>query len=274
MGYLQHIKSPEMYVRMMQTLMFPMPPAEREEACQEVRQHLEALVDDFRAEGHSPEEAVRLAIQQFGNPFRVGSQIWKKWDQKKSRQAEVTKPTLARRRKWLRYLSVSFTAGGTMLILSNTTAWLPLVFLSAGQGLLAGCLLVYQEALDERINGPRGLSWSASRQWLQESEPQIVENLLQNRSLWNKLSLFVSKRMTAYLLNLENHQATKSATFSWNVRSVVFFVTMLAALISWSSIDHEGAYFKRVMIFLLVSIQAQGVSRVLMNRLFLRGRTA
>lgn len=273
MGYLQTIKSPEAYVKMMQTFMFLMPEAERNGACEEARQHLEALVEDFQREGQSPQGAMTLAVQQFGSPFRVGRDIGQKWEQRRKRQTEATKPALARRRKWLRYLSVSFRAGGMVLITTGTDAWLPLVLLSAGQGLLAGFLFVCQEALDERIDSSQRLNWSEHRQWLQESEPQMVERLLQNRSLWNKLSLFVSKRMTAYLLNLENHQATKSATFSWNVRSVVVFVTMPAALIYWSPIDHEVAHLRRLIIFLLISIRTQGVGRILTNRLLLRERT-
>jgi len=273
MGYLQTIKSPEAYVKMMQTFMFLMPEAERNGACEEARQHLEALVEDFQREGQSPQGAMTLAVQQFGSPFRVGRDIGQKWEQKRKRQTEVTKPILARRSKWLRYLSVSFMAGGMVLITTGIDAWLPLVLLSAGQGLLAGCLFVCQEALDERINSSQRLNWSERRQWLQESEPQIVENLLQNRSLWNRLNLLASQRATAYLLNLENNQLTKSTTFSWNVKSVVLFVTLIAALIYWSPIDHEAIYWRRLMLFMLVSIQAQGVGKVLTNRLLLRERT-
>ncbi len=52
-----------------------LPPQERAELHQEVRQHLESLVAANEELGSSPQEAWELAMTQFGDPARIGRRL-------------------------------------------------------------------------------------------------------------------------------------------------------------------------------------------------------
>lgn len=56
-----------------------LPPQERAELHQEVRQHLEALVAANEELGSSPQEAWEHALAQFGDPTRIGRRLAWEW---------------------------------------------------------------------------------------------------------------------------------------------------------------------------------------------------
>ena len=52
-----------------------LPGAQRDEELREIRQHLELLVASYRQQGKSEEEAVGLAISQFGRAEKIGREL-------------------------------------------------------------------------------------------------------------------------------------------------------------------------------------------------------
>ena len=56
-----------------------LPAPERAELHEEVRQHLDALVAANEELGSSPQEAWEYALQQFGDPARIGRRLAKEW---------------------------------------------------------------------------------------------------------------------------------------------------------------------------------------------------
>ncbi len=47
--------------------------ARRDEELREIRQHLEALVEEYIAQGYGEEEAIVTALRQFGPVERIGA---------------------------------------------------------------------------------------------------------------------------------------------------------------------------------------------------------
>lgn len=68
-----------------------LPADERTQIHQEVRQHLEALAAANEELGSSPPEALELALQQFGDPGKIGKQMAQEWHQSRTGfRAETT----------------------------------------------------------------------------------------------------------------------------------------------------------------------------------------
>ena len=65
----------ERYVETIALRLKSLPPAQRDEEVQEIRQHLDALIAAHRGAGLSEDEAVKLAIQQFGHAKHVGEEL-------------------------------------------------------------------------------------------------------------------------------------------------------------------------------------------------------
>ncbi len=61
-----------------------LPADERTQIHQEVRQHLEALAAANEELGSPPEEALELALQQFGDPGKFGKKMAQEWHQSKT----------------------------------------------------------------------------------------------------------------------------------------------------------------------------------------------
>ena len=272
MGYLQSIKSADAYVKVMRAFMFRMPEVERDEACEEVRQHLAALIEDHQAEGHSSQEALRLAVQQFGPPFKVGLQIERRWEAGKRRQIEVSQPALARCWKRLFFLLCLIVGSGVFLIMQITNGWLALVFSSAVYGLLSGSLVTYLTELDKQVYGVPGVEWKEARTRLQEAQPMIADRISRSRSLRVRLDFLARQYAIKYLLNRKDNPL-KPTALPKNILSALLLGVALGALILWSPVGHETTYLRKLMIFLIVSMQTQGLGRVLMNR-WRQNRTA
>ena len=65
----------ERYVETIASQLKSLPPAQRDEEVQEIRQHLDALVAGHCGAGLSEDEAVKLAIRQFGHAKQVGEEL-------------------------------------------------------------------------------------------------------------------------------------------------------------------------------------------------------
>ncbi len=76
-------KQLEEYLNQFALRLGKLPRAQREDELREIRQHVEALVASHRHDGKSEDEAVRLAIAQFGRAEKIGhdlSQVNRKKD--------------------------------------------------------------------------------------------------------------------------------------------------------------------------------------------------
>ena len=56
-----------------------MPAADRAEAHQELRQHLDALIAAHEELGATPQEATEAAIRQLGDPVKMGRKLFQEW---------------------------------------------------------------------------------------------------------------------------------------------------------------------------------------------------
>jgi uncharacterized membrane protein len=68
-------KQLEEYLNTLAVRLGKLPAAQREEELCEIRQHLELLVASHREQGRSEEEAIRLAISQFGRAEKIGHDL-------------------------------------------------------------------------------------------------------------------------------------------------------------------------------------------------------
>ncbi len=69
----------EQYLAAVGARLRTLPPARRDEEVREIRQHLDALVAAHLARGQSPEEAVDVALRQFGHAEQIGRQLQGAW---------------------------------------------------------------------------------------------------------------------------------------------------------------------------------------------------
>jgi hypothetical protein len=63
------------YIETIAARLKTLPAAQRDEEMREIRQHLDALVAGHRAAGLSEDEAVKVAIRQFGHAEQVGREL-------------------------------------------------------------------------------------------------------------------------------------------------------------------------------------------------------
>lgn len=280
MGYLQNIKSPEMYVKMMRAFLFRMPTSERTEVCQEVHQHLAALVEDHQAEGYSPQEAIALAIQQFGPPFKVGGEIARKWEAKTQRLLEATQPRLARRKKRLVFLTAAFSGSMPVLISMNYHYWLVIVVLASAHGLLSGVLYHYTQRLGVWIAGPKGppeeRDWPETRELWEEKLPQITEQIRHGavgKSAWGRLNLLAAQWVGKRVLETAQGTADAPAAFKRRLFWQVLGLAYLAVLVLWPA---EGQFMtmRNLLIFLFVSVKMSSLSRRLADKRWPAVKTA
>lgn len=68
-------KQLEEYLNQFALRLSKLPSAQREGELREIRQHLEALAASHRHEGKSEEEAIHLAISQFGRAEKIGRDL-------------------------------------------------------------------------------------------------------------------------------------------------------------------------------------------------------
>ena len=270
MGYLKNIKSPDMYLKMMRALLFRMSEAERDEVCQEVRLHLEALVEDHQAEGHSPQEAMTLAVQQFGPPFKVGGEIARKWEAKRERLVEATQPRLARQKKWHKFIFAPLVNSVPILFVLNYHSW-PLILAAASiHGLLSGVLLHYTGRLDAQIaaaGGPLELcDWRTAHESWKKTLPQVAQHRRQKKNLWGGINLYVIRWLGSRFLEGEESKRAVSSAFKWKVIWQLLGFAYLTALVLWPA-EGNIMNMKNMMIFLYVSLKMAPLSRSLADKL-------
>ena len=66
-----------------------MPAADRAEAHQELRQHLDALIAAHEELGAIPQEATEAAIRQLGDPVKTGRKLFREWQLSRSRGSHL-----------------------------------------------------------------------------------------------------------------------------------------------------------------------------------------
>ncbi len=71
-----------------------LPPARREEELSEIRQHLLSAVAGSEEKGRTEDEAVQIAVKQFGTPQAVSKQIVSAWRREAWKQGMRTQPEL------------------------------------------------------------------------------------------------------------------------------------------------------------------------------------
>ena len=69
----------ERYLAAIDVRLRALPPTRRDEELRELRQHLAALVDGHRARGLSEDEAVAMALRQFGRAEQIGQDLHEAW---------------------------------------------------------------------------------------------------------------------------------------------------------------------------------------------------
>lgn len=280
MSYLRNIKSPEMYVKMMQTFMFRMPETERDEACQEVRQHLVSLAEDCQAEGYTEAKALLLAIERFGQPFKVGSEIAQKWEIKRQRLIQTAQPQLARQLKWLRNCYSFFTASVPVLFVMNYHFWLLILMVASVHGLLVSILSHWLQSIEAQVAPPfrrpaeRILleAWAANsrsenKELWKERLPQIDNQLKQSKGLWGHLNLYAACWLGRRAINRdESGKSVRSGLLRkliWQILGLVYLVV----LILWpTGTDPSLMYMRGLLIFLYASIQIQSVCHIYLKR--------
>ncbi len=281
MGYLQNIKSPDMYVKMMRTFMFRMPEAERDNACQEVRQHLAALAEDYQAEGHTEEESLLLAIERFGQPFKIGSEIARKWEIKRQRFIQITQPEAARRLKWFRNCYSFFSAGLPVLFVMHYHSILLILVVAAVHGLLASILAHWLQSVEAEVAAPNirpaeqtlSEAWASSqsenKELWKERLPQIDNQLKQSKSLWGRLNLYAAQWFGRRAINRDRSVRSNSSgllrKLIWQMLGLVYLVL----LILWpTGTDPNLINMRGLLIFLYASIRIQSVSRSYLDKQF------
>jgi len=281
LGYLQNIKSPDMYVKMMRTFMFRMPEAERDEACQEVGQHLAALAEDYEAEGHPKAEALLLAIERFGQPFRVGSEIARKWEIKRQRRLQQIQPQLARRLKWFRNCCSFFTVGVPILFVMNYHFWPLILIVASVHGLLVSILAHWLQSLEAQVAPPLarpaertlseawGNSQSEAKELWKERLPQIGNQLKQSKSLWGRLNLYAARWFGRRAINRDGSGKSASSDLLRKLIWQMLGLAYLALLILWpTGTDPSLINVRGLVIFLYASIRIQSVSRSYLDKQF------
>ncbi len=272
MGYLQTIKSPEAYVKKMRAFMSPMPVSERDEVCQEIRQHLEALLEDFQAEGRSPEEAIALAMKRFGSPVKVGREISRKWFKKYEQRSEAAKPPPLRRQE--RLLSIVDLTISCLLFWQVISVFYchnlsPLLFWSAAFGLCSGGIEAYREALRERGWEAQGID---PRQNFQDLLPKLKQRLLQDQT-WRGRLTFILFRLAGNRLVNTFGSFERKTDLKWNTWAIARGTGYFILLLLLPDRNEWLSYVRQLLVFSYVSGRATALSRILTNRLLLRGRT-
>lgn len=69
------------YVQRLNAQLRKMSPQERAEVNQELRQHLEAQAKAHEELGATPAEAMQAALRSFGDPTKIGQQMYREWKQ-------------------------------------------------------------------------------------------------------------------------------------------------------------------------------------------------
>ena len=120
------------------------PYAQRRRLRLETEDHLLALAEDFQAEGFAPDEAVTVALQEYGEPWRIGQDFAEAWltGPHPCRFARFTDAATLRAFGWFGVLSVLTLLGVEQCALTpNSQALWPLVqCLAVAAPLVAGVL--------------------------------------------------------------------------------------------------------------------------------------
>ena len=282
MGQLRNIKSLNLYVRMMQVFMVSMPPSERDEACQEVRQHLEALVEDFQAEGHSPEEAVGLAVERFGNPGKVGADIRAKWEANRKNQGIATRSEWIRQRKLLKllkFLATSILLGviawGTLVggVWLPVQAWCAFGAFGTINAILSGTASAYTDEPGGYRKQWSEADWAEERARLQQSQATYQEKISGSTDARTKLTLRIGQgAIDSLLRGMEPFAVSSpgSARLKTLLRLNLLLVAVFAVL---SAVTHGKDLFLTFMLLGNVFAVVERVTEAIVGRMLTQRRT-
>ena len=91
----------EKYLDRLCKLFLVMPEAEQAEVRDEIRQHLLTMIALHEAEGLSKTEAVRVSLEKFGDPDKIGQEMAKAWLKKRDATLASERPRYARLPSWV-----------------------------------------------------------------------------------------------------------------------------------------------------------------------------
>jgi hypothetical protein len=74
------------YIKTVSARLKTLTPAQRDEELREIRQHLEALIAGYLAQGRSEDTATSEAIRQFGRAEQIGRELGSAWAQRQIRR--------------------------------------------------------------------------------------------------------------------------------------------------------------------------------------------
>ena len=251
-----------------------MPSAEQNEICQEVRQHLEALVEDYQGIGNTPEEALTLAVKQFGQPVGVGSEIGRKWAAKREEQAETAMPKLAWQRAQLSSHAAGILVLGAILCVIAYPSWTILMVLATIEGISYGVVSGYLEEVKEQMDGWRETAWLEVQAELKGKKSNLRNQFSQRKSLWGKLDSFIGQRVNNYFSSNANNPFRRTTRLGWTMTSVLWSLCYLAVLILGSSLSQGRVAVWNYLIFFYIFAKVQRISKVVTNRFLLRGSIA
>ena len=100
----------EDYLARVRRHLYAVPAAQRDELLAEMRGHLHAMAEENERAGHDREKAVALALEQFGEPSRIGQDMARSW-LLADRPVDVLKRMI-----WIWAWSVLFYIGTAMCI--------------------------------------------------------------------------------------------------------------------------------------------------------------
>jgi len=120
------------------------PYAQRRRLRLETEDHLRALVEDFGAEGFAPDQAVTVALQEYGEPWRIGQDFAEAWlsGSPLCRFARFTDAATLRAFGWFGVFSVLTLLGVEQCTLAprQEALWLLVQCLAVVAPLIAGVL--------------------------------------------------------------------------------------------------------------------------------------
>jgi len=280
-GYLQTIKSPEMYVSVMRVFMFPMPDVERDEACQEVRQHLEALAEDFQVQGASVEDATVKAVKQFGLPSKVGREISQKWVKGNQSHPNIGKLRVFKSKEKalgaVTLLQKCFWGLGFFWVISHTLTAIVLLSVAVGLGISDGVLEAHREGANERTGVVQGMDIGMDMRQrmdrgLKRAKTTLKQQLSEDKTLRGRLR-HVLYRLVEPDVSRFVGLSSPATSLPWKPAGVGLGLAYLTVLLLWPGACGWQLTLKQILILVFVSGRTRTVSQVLVNRLLLRGRT-
>ncbi len=183
-----------------------LPEKKRESEIQEVRQHIESLIADYRQSGDSEEIATMKSLRQFGSARRNGYSLRRTWQREISRQ----------RRSWTAVAGI-FMAMACLLVafvIGNTTRMSSSLVASPAQNLSPIVIIDREHEAETQAIQQR---WETDNLAIQRMPPGDSEAVSNARS----------EAMTRYQITMNASNARWSARVkAWQHQQFVLWVVM------------------------------------------------